>query len=255
MLRNIKHLLPIWQLLLYKIFCFFEDIGNVIKFLFNKKHNLSLTQRFFIIRRLYIISFKIECLHTQTEILSFIKAILSVPKHIKGHIVEAGTFKGGSAAKFSIAAKIVNRKLIVFDSFKGLPENVRLHKDIFGKYAYFKKGRYCGTLEEVKKNIAKYGNLGSCIFVKGFFKKTMPNFSEPIAALFLDVDLASSTRTCLKYLYPLLAPGAVLFSHDGHLPYVIEIYENDSFWRKIGYIKPQILGIREKKLIKIIKPN
>jgi len=67
------------------------------------------------------------------------------------------------------------------------------------------------------------------------------------------VDLASSTRTCLKYLYPLLESNGVLYSQDGHLPLVIDVFDNDNFWlSEVGCKRPQILGLGEKKLIKIM---
>jgi O-methyltransferase len=98
--------------------------------------------------------------------------------------------------------------------------------------------------------------LDVCDFVKGWFKNTMPKFSKPIAAIYLDVDLASSTQTCLKYLYPLLVESGTLYSQDGHLPIVIDVFDDDDFWEKeVGYKKPHIKGLGEKKLIEIKKPK
>jgi O-methyltransferase len=57
-----------------------------------------------------------------------------------GVIVEAGCYKGGSTAKFSLMAEKVNRDLVVFDSFQGIPENAEPHeKDMFGNRADFKQ--------------------------------------------------------------------------------------------------------------------
>ena len=84
----------------------------------------------------------------------------------------------------------------------------------------------------------------------------MPDFSKPIIAAYIDVDLASSTRTCLKYLYPLLFPKGVFFSQDGHLPLVIDVFSDEKFWEKeVGFNKPLIAGLGKKKLIKVIKPK
>jgi len=77
-----------------------------------------------------------------------------MPKAKSGYFVEAGCFKGSSSAKFSIAASMVGRKLIIFDSFQGMPANQELHtKNIFGGRAYFAEGDYKGSLEEVRNNI------------------------------------------------------------------------------------------------------
>lgn len=83
----------------------------------------------------------------------------------------------------------------------------------------------------------------------------MPGFDEPIAAAYIDVDLASSTRTCLKYLYPRLSPGGVLISQDGDFPLVMAVFDDDNFWRdEIGCEKPTIDGLGKSKMLKIIKP-
>jgi O-methyltransferase len=207
------------------------------------------------VKQLYTISLNVDSPHTQEEILSYIQTILSLPSNSKGVLVEAGCYKGSSTAKFSFAANIVGKELVVFDSFQGIPQNVEQHeKTIFGEQAGFKQGDYCGILEEVKTNVSRFGNINCCRFILGWFDDTMPKFKAPISAIYLDVDLASSTRTCLKYLYPLLEPGGVLYSQDGHLPLVINVFDDDNFWlSEVGCEKPQILGLWKKKLIKVIK--
>ena len=146
---------------------------------------------------------------------------------------------------------------MVFDSFEGIPDNIEQHdKNIFGEDVFFHKGNWCGRLEEVRDNVSKYGELQACEFVKGWFDDTLPKFSEPIVAVYVDVDLASSTATCLKYLYPKLVPGGVLYSQDGHLPLVLEVLSDDQFWKEtVGCPKPRIEGFGEQKLIKIVKPT
>ena len=95
----------------------------------------------------------------------------------------------------------------------------------------------------MKQNIEKYGELRVCKFIKGWFEDTMPQFTKKIAAVYVDVDLASSTKTCLKYLYPLIIPGGVLYSQD-----------NDFWEKEVGCKKPYIEGLGTQKLIRIIKP-
>jgi O-methyltransferase len=209
-----------------------------------------------IVRQLNSIGEAIASPHTLDEILNFIQAILMVPSHSNGRIVEAGCYKGSGTAKFSLAAELAGRELVVFDSFRGIPANDERHdRDIFGTAANFQRGAYCGTLGEVTQNVTRFGRIGCCRFIEGWFEDTMPTFGEPIAAAYLDVDLASSTRTCLKYLYPLLEPGGVLFSQDGHLPLVIDVFDDDGFWRdEVGSEKPAIEGLRKRKLIRLVKP-
>lgn len=191
----------------------------------------------------------------ENEIIKVISAILSFDSSAEGVIVESGSYKGGSAAKISLAAEIANRKLILFDSFEGLPKHNEIHgRNIFGGEAHFPVGSYRGSLDEVKENISKFGKIEYCEFIKGWFEDTMPKFKKPIAVAYLDVDLVSSTKTCLKYLYPILIKGGIIFSQDGHLPWVIEIINNDNFWQKeVHYSRPEINGLGKKKLVEIRK--
>jgi O-methyltransferase len=216
---------------------------------------IPLRKKLSIVRQLYRISAAIESTHTQSEMLAYVTTILSLPRNGKGVVVEAGCYKGSSTAKISLAAEVAARELVVFDSFQGLPENEEpKQRTIFGEVVYCEQGAYWGNLEEVRANVSTYGKIDCCRFIPGWFDDTMPDFHEPISAAYLDVDVAASTRTCLKYLYPLLEVGGVLYSQDGHLPLVTAVFDDDSFWlTEVGCEKPRILGLGESKLIKIVK--
>jgi O-methyltransferase len=217
---------------------------------------ISFADRGALVHRLRRASAGIACMHTHAEMAQVIATILAIPPSVTGCIVEAGCYRGGSTAKLSLAAKLVNRRLYVFDSFAGLPANSEPHEQsMFGERIDFLQGRYAARLEEVRANVRQYGVEEICEFVPGWFEETMPHFHEPIAAAFIDVDLAASTRTCLEYLYPLLAPGGSLFSHDGHLPLCQEVFRDDAFWRDVvGHSRPPIPGFGQRKLLRIIKP-
>ena len=136
-----------------------------------------------------------------------LKQILSIPKEKKGVIVECGSYEGASTCVLSIGAKIVGKKLIVYDSFEGLPdlENDKPryypHLSIFG---YYKQGMYSATLDKVERNIKLFGEIKSVEFKKGLFEDTMLKHKDEISFIFMDVDLTSSTKTCIKYLWPYL---------------------------------------------------
>jgi O-methyltransferase len=191
----------------------------------------------------------------ENEMIQVVAAILSLDPLSEGVIVEAGSYQGGSTAKLSLAARIAHRKLVVFDSFEGLPEHQETHgKNIFGGDAYFPPGSYAGSLEKVSQNVTRFGAIEACEFKKGWFEDTLPRFDQPIGVAYVDVDLESSTKTCLKYLYPRLISGGTLFSQDGHLPWVIKILNDSGFWNKeVGFEKPAIPGLGKKKLLAIGK--
>jgi O-methyltransferase len=200
---------------------FAEDVRLSGDFLRDSSIPISFLARLrFVIQCLWI-SQRINCPHTQGEILAFARMILLAPP---GVIVEAGCFKGGSTAKFSLIAEQAGRDLVVFDSFQGIPENTEPHeKDMSGYPISFKAGCYAGSIDEVKANVTRYGRIDRCRFIPGWFEETMPYFTESVAAAYIDVDLASSTATCLRYLYPTVVPSGFLASQDGHLPLVIEV--------------------------------
>lgn len=233
-----------------------EDLPIFISFLFQKtEFPIPFYKRLWLIFKFYKISYYLDPPHTDGEMIKVISCIFSFPKDKEGVIVEAGAYKGGSSAKISLAANLVGRKFYIFDSFQGLPEHNEKHtKNIFGGDAYFPPGSYACSLEEVKNNIQKYGKIENCEFIKGWFEDTIPNFKEKICVAYVDVDLESSTKTCLKYLYPLLISQGVLFSQDGHLPWVIKLLLDDNFWQEeLGANKPAIKDLNKKKLVTIIK--
>jgi O-methyltransferase len=256
--NGIKYLLPkavvnparrkYWHLIIE-----IDKLRSVFRFLRNTKTGVSFATRIGIVKTYYATSAHIDCPHTPGEILSYIETILTLPNSIPGCVVEAGCFKGGSTAKFSVAAKLAHRELVVFDSFEGIPENTEDHAST-PHGSNFDKGAYAGSLDEVKANISRFGEIEACRFIKGWFEDTLPHFREPIAAIYLDVDLVSSTRTCLKYLYPLLEPHGLLYSQDGHLPLVCDLFDDEAFWeREVGAKQPVVEGLRESKLLRIVK--
>src|SRR5262245_46161929 len=85
--------------------------------------------------------------------------ILSIPRNRPGDVVECGAFKGASSASLSLICKLTGRKLLVCDSFAGLPDDgmklhVASHMQIYG---FYREGMFCGTLDEVKTNIKAFG--------------------------------------------------------------------------------------------------
>jgi O-methyltransferase len=233
-----------------------QEILVIFKFLYHQYPDVTFFQKLVLVGKFIYISKYIDCRHTNTEMIIIAQSIFMIPAFQKGVIVEAGTYKGGSTVKLSLIAKIVGRQLIIFDSFAGIPFNKEIQSNLFSTETFLiSKGAYNGSLNEVRTNIAKLGVPEVCIYKKGWFEKTMPLFNRPVVAIFLDVDLAESEQTCLKYLYPLLISGGVLFSHDGHMNLVVDVYDNNDFWKKqVKSIRPEISGLGTQKLLKIVKP-
>ena len=47
--------------------------------------------------------------------------LVAIPPEVPGAVVECGCFGGGSTANLSLVCDIVDRELIVCDSFEGMP--------------------------------------------------------------------------------------------------------------------------------------
>jgi O-methyltransferase len=208
------------------------------------------------------ISRKVNCPHNMSHIMTFVVEMMKYKEkspELNGVFVEAGCFKGGSTAKFSLVASMLGRKMVVFDSFEGIPDNEEDHqKSIFGYSIdrWFEKGTFTGALEEVQHSVNNYGDSGSVSdYVKGWFDDTMPSNNLNIVGAYIDVDLASSTKTCIKYLYPRLLPGGFLVSQDGDFPLVIEVFDDDKFWEEeVGCKKPVVHGLHTSKMLTVYKP-
>jgi O-methyltransferase len=173
--------------------------------------------------------------------------ILKLPKSVEGCVVECGSFKGGSAANLSLVCAASGRSLEVFDSFQGLPEPQefdRAHVLISsGKIHSYKKGAWQGTLQEVKSNISRFGNIDVCKFNVGYFDATLPKFNGKCALVFVDVDLIDSLNTCLKYLWPLLNDGGYLFTHEATHQEIAAVFFDNGWWHaNLGTRAPGLVG-------------
>lgn len=152
--------------------------------------------------------------------------IFETPPDVDGCIVECGTWQGGSAANLSLVCKIAGRKLRIFDSFEGLPEGRAVDRQ-----AVYNTGDYCGSLEQVKRNIELYGAIEVCEFTQGWFDKTLPELSEPVLLAFLDVDLELSLETCVRYIWPNLAEKGYIFIDEYVDLNYCSIFWSEKYWR------------------------
>ena len=175
-----------------------------------------------------------------TEILK-----LPPPNELPGDIIECGCWKGASTASLSLACSMVGRRLIVCDSFAGLPDGesdlVRDYPHI-GVYGYYHEGMYEGKLDEVKANIDRYGKLAVCDFRVGLFGETLPFLDSNIVFAFLDVDLTSSMKDCIRYIWPHLQDGCLIYTDDSCDMEVVRVWFDEAWWldtlgeRAPGYI-------------------
>ena len=184
---------------------------------------------------------------TFLEHLAMAEAILRIPASVPGVVVECGCYKGGSTASLSLACRLADRRLMVFDSFAGLPEPDEadaLHHVLEDQTAHtYEGGAFSGSLADVRRNVERYGAIEVCEFVPGYFAETLPDFDEDCVFAFVDGDLTESVKTCLLNLWPRLAPGCSLWTHEAHHAEISELFFNAEWWREnLGDEAPGLVG-------------
>jgi hypothetical protein len=186
--------------------------------------------------RFYMNTRKIETLSDFREHMELAAAVLRIPPATKGSVVECGCYVGGSTANLSLVCAMTGRKLIVFDSFAGLPEPQeydRWHHAIHVKHTdVYYKGRFAASRETVERNVAKLGNLSVCDFRAGFYDETMSDIRDKVIMAFLDVDLIDSLKPCLTGLWPNLCAEGRIYTHEARNLGFISIYFDQSWWRE-----------------------
>jgi hypothetical protein len=191
---------------------------------------VPLWRRLDLVRRYVRTTNHVRTYHSQAEMLAVTDRILSLAGRPGLTVVEAGAGKGGSTAKLSLATKLAGGRLLVFDSFRGIPANDEQHTNLHGRPVEFRAGAFRGRLPSVRRTVAQYGALDVCEFHKGWFADTLADFDRPVDVVLLDVDLLASTRTCITRLFPHVRPGGSLFTQDAHLEAVVALLRDARFW-------------------------
>lgn len=127
---------------------------------------------------------------------------------VPGALLECGCFKGFSSACLSHACAFLGRDLVVADSFQGLPGEAGEGED------GYRPGDFRGDRQEVEDNVRLFGRLDRVRFVEGWFRDTLAGFEEPVALLWMDVDLYASATDVLDAVWGNLDPRAAIFSHE-----------------------------------------
>jgi O-methyltransferase len=202
-------------------------------------------QRRHILDRFAVIHAAVPCAHSPLQFAIIADHLLALG--VPGDIIQCGAFKGGSTAKLSVLAALTGRRLIVCDSFEGLPrteESTQRHVSFGDQPDYvFGAGEYAGSLDEVRANVTRAGDIGVCTFVKGWFQDTLPGLDARPALVFTDVDYVASARDCLRWLWPRLAPGGLWFTHEAMFLTYVEGIMDPAWWMEtLGEPPPVLIG-------------
>jgi O-methyltransferase len=211
-----------------RIFLTSKEIGG--------EYGVGFRAKFGLLCRFYMNTRKVETLSDFREHMELAAGVLRVPRATEGSVVECGCYVGGSTVNLSLVCAMTGRKLIVFDSFEGLPEPKeydRWHHSIhLGHTDVYYKGRFAAAREVVERNVSRFGDISVCEFRAGYYDKTMSDVSEPVVMAFLDVDLIDSLKPCLKGLWPNLQPGCRIYTHEARNLPLVAVYFDQAWWRR-----------------------
>lgn len=219
----------------------FDNLFIIFNFVATKvgrEYGITRLQKLKLARRIIKNHRKTKSLTTWQQHLLLVEEIFRVPKSLKGDIVECGCYSGASTVNLSLACALTNRRLIVCDSFEGLPTpkddekyEVRPHSI---DYYVWEEGDFSseGGLDTVKKNIEKFGNIEVCQFVKGYYKDTLKKINtDSIVLIFEDCDLPSSVEDCLLYLWPKIQEGCKFYCHEPWSFNVVSLFYDKKWWK------------------------
>jgi len=212
-----------------------------------KSYGLTRNDRIEIVNRILKILANVNSATNLNIHLTLMKKILEMPiSKENSYLVEAGSYCGATSCTLSIAAKILNKQLIIYDSFFGLPDDDDKELKIYNHLrikGFYSKGMYSGSKKIVESNLKEFGEYHQCIFREGLFEKTMPNHSEKICFLFLDVDLKSSTKTAITYLWKHVLDNHYIFTDDSCDLGIVKLWFDDDWWnKKFGIPSPGYVG-------------
>ncbi len=189
-------------------------------------YHLTIIKKLILGFKFFLNTLRIQTGTSYKSHLAMALKILETPPDVPGDIIECGTWKGGCATNLSLVCKITGRRLLVYDSFEGLPEGRPEDREA----KHYKKGDYRGTLKEVKANISKYGDIGSCHCIQGWFEDTLPGLHTPVLLAFLDVDLETSLDTCVRHIWPNLIEKGYIFIDEVVGTDYCALFYSEKYW-------------------------
>lgn len=167
---------------------------------------------------------------------------------LKGEVAEVGVFQGEFAQ--IINAKFPKRKLYLFDTFESFDKK---EFDEEQKVGNCKEDCYKAfTYTSERKVIDRMPNPEKCIIRKGLFPMTAEGIDDEFIFASIDVDFEKSIYECVKWFYPRMVQGGIIFVHDYNnkqffgVRKAIERYE-----KEMGKLKKVPLGDQGGTLVVI----
>jgi O-methyltransferase len=192
----------------------------------------SLVEKLKLLIRYLIIDWNIEHGHSPFEISMVCKELANRYARPGEICLEAGCWKGGSSAKFSIICKMLGYVCHIYDSFEG----VEIREYIGESEDYNYSGEYSAPENTIRENLRKYGQAEACLIHKGWFRDTLArgSVSSRIKVAYIDCDLAKGTKEALMGIVPCLVDDGCIFSQDYHIKSVQKLLNNRETWDSLN---------------------
>lgn len=189
--------------------------------------------------RMFLNTLRVPTATSYKSHLAMALKILEAPPELAGDVVECGTWKGGTAVNLSLVCRITGRRLLVFDSFEGLPAPEPGER----RAGDYRPGDFDGSMVEVRENLRRHGALECCELVRGWFRDTLPGLDRPVLLAYLDVDFEKSLEQCVRFIWPHLADeGYVFIDEFGSLDYCA-LFFSERYWRdRFRRAPPGLIG-------------
>lgn len=167
-----------------------------------------------------------------------------------GVVVEIGSWKGLSACGLSLIAKELGQRMVVIDTFAGLPVSAGPFSVSSGRRRTyrFELGSFAGTWDEVRSNLRRFGctDIVHGIAADVTTIDKLPFDGTPVAFAFIDVDIPASYFAALRLLAPAIGDGTRICLHEGLLQPVLEQCRDPAFWHDLGLTVPQVDLIEQR---------
>jgi len=142
--------------------------------------------------------------------------LLDMTKDIPGDCLEAGIYRGDSAALILRLSEKTGKKLWLFDTFADFVIDSNDDPSLGGLFFPGDKGDvvYQEVKDRFKKNNVKV--------IRGSFPESGKIYLNKLRFSFahLDMDVYTPTRKALEFLYPRMSVGGIILLHDYFHPLI-----------------------------------
>jgi len=136
--------------------------------------------------------------------------MLAQALNVKGDVLEAGVFQGGTARLLKDRmGPNADKRLLLFDSFEGMREVSRADRHQEGDFAET-------SLDRVKDVVGREPFVD---YHQGWIPQTFEGLESRVFCFaHIDLDLYRSILDCLEFVYPRLSPGGIIVLDDYGFP-------------------------------------